>query len=86
MKIAFIISNCKNMGHFKVAKEIADNLYSRVEKLDVYYLKETVEKLSFKSPCRKINLREGIEYSDYDIIHSHGFKADVYLSITGRNI
>jgi glycosyltransferase involved in cell wall biosynthesis len=79
MKIAFILSYCDNIGPFVVAKNIVNSLSQDVERIDVYYLKESQNKLNFNSGCTKIRFTENIPFSKYDIFHSHGFRADAYL-------
>jgi len=79
MKIAFILSYCDNIGPFVVAKNIVNSLSQDVELIDVYYIKESQNKLKFHSPCIKIHFSDTIPFSKYDIFHSHGFRADAYL-------
>jgi glycosyltransferase involved in cell wall biosynthesis len=79
MKIAFILSYCDNIGPFVVAKNIVNSLNQEAKLIDVYYLKESKNKLKFNSACTKIHFSEDIPFSNYDIFHSHGFRADAYL-------
>jgi len=79
MRIAFVLSRCSNLGPFIVARDLVNNLYKLVEQVDVFYIKESPEKLSFKTNCTKIRFTEAIDFSNYDIIHSHGFVADAYM-------
>lgn len=79
MKVAFILSRCSNLGPFIVARDIANNICDKVDTVDIFYLKETNEKLSFKASCEKISFFERIDFSNYDIVHSHGFIADTYV-------
>jgi len=86
MKIAFILSTCDNFGPFVVAQNIIKNIISKVELIDIYYLKESTEKLQFGVKCRKISMFECLDFSKYDILHSHGFKADAYIYIHRKKI
>lgn len=79
MKIAVLLSRCSTLGPFIVARDIVNQIHSKVSRLDVYYLRESEEKLSFKARLIKINFGTAIPFEDYDIVHSHGFVADAYM-------
>ncbi|HUC79798.1 MAG TPA: glycosyltransferase family 4 protein [Flavisolibacter sp.] len=80
MKVAFILSRCSYLGPFIVARDIAYHLYNTVEKLDIYYLRESDNSLDFAVTPQKLNFFEKKDWADYDIVHSHGFVADAYVS------
>ena len=86
MRVAFVLSRCSNLGPFIVARDLVNNLFEHVEKVDVFYLKESDEKLSFKVKCKKIRFIDSIDLSNYDIVHSHGFVADAYVFVHRRQI
>lgn len=86
MRIAFVLSRCSNLGPFIVARDLVNNLYRSVDRIDVFYIKEGHEKLCFGVPCKKIRFTERIDFSNYDIIHSHGFVADAYMFMHKRHV
>jgi len=80
LRIAYILSSPGNFGPFIVARDIISGIKSNVDKIDVFYLKESEEKLSFDADLvLKIDFFKSIDFSGYDIIHSHGFLADAYV-------
>jgi glycosyltransferase involved in cell wall biosynthesis len=86
MKIAFVLTSCRNLGPFIVAREIINNISDRVDSINIYYLKESGEKLSFNAHKKKVGLRTRIDFSKYDIIHSHGFLGDLYTFLNRKSI
>lgn len=79
MKIAVVLSRCSPLGPFIVARDIVNQLHENGVQIDVYYLRNSDEKLVFKTKVRKINFRKSIPFHSYDIVHSHGFVADAYM-------
>jgi L-malate glycosyltransferase len=79
MKIAFILSRISNLGPFVVARNIVTHISEKAGNVDVYYLKETENKLGFPVSCKKIDFLKPINFKQYDIVHSHGFVADAYV-------
>jgi glycosyltransferase involved in cell wall biosynthesis len=86
MKIAFILSSCAKSGPFIVARDIVNNLYDKVEELDIFYIKESDSKLAFKAECTNVKLFQMTDFSKYDIVHSHGFLGDIYLHLNRKSI
>jgi len=80
LRIAYILSSPGNFGPFIVAKDIISGIRSSADVIDVLYLKESEEKLSFEADhLLKIDFFKSIDLSGYDVIHSHGFLADAYV-------
>lgn len=86
MRIAFILSRVSNLGPFIVARDIINNIHASVDVIDIFYLKESEEKLKFQASCTKISFLQTIEFSKYDIVHSHGFVADAYVHFHQRKV
>jgi len=87
MRIAFVLSSIGNYGPFIVARDIIKGIKENSEKLDVFYLKYSENALDFTADkVTKIKFSDKIDFSDYDIIHSHGFLADAYLFYHRRQI
>lgn len=81
MRIAFVLTAIDNLGPFIVARDIIKNIVSKTEKIDVFYFKEPKSPLSFEAEAKKISFFTAVDFTKYDIVHSSGFLADVYVSI-----
>ena len=68
MKIAMILPALSNTGPTLVARDIADNIYDKVDLIDIYYFDEGPS-IEFKAKTHKINLKQEIEFNKYDIIY-----------------
>ncbi|MCJ8208573.1 glycosyltransferase family 4 protein [Mucilaginibacter sp. RS28] len=79
MKIAFILPSLINKGPVIAVNNLIKFLDSKVEVVDVYYFDEVKTPLPFKCSVRKIEKNEPIDFNNYDIIHSHTLRADLYL-------
>lgn len=86
MKIAFILSTCAKSGPFIVARDIINNIHNKVECIDIYYLKESDQKMDFKARLFKVHLLSKTSLLKYDIIHSHGFLGDLYAFLNRKSI
>lgn len=85
MKIAFLISSLNATGPEIFTRNLLHGLseYKDVE-CDVFYLKKTsnnVSQVNIKNKCTKISLFQKVDFSEYDIIHSTGFRPDIYVAI-----
>lgn len=85
MKIAFILSTCEPSGPFIVARDIINNIASGND-VSIYYIKESVAKLYFKASAQKVDLFTKTDFSEYDIVHSHGFLGDYYSYFNRKSI
>jgi glycosyltransferase involved in cell wall biosynthesis len=83
MRIAVLLSRCSTLGPFIVARDIVNQIHDKVSKVDVYYLRESEEKLSFRANLIKLNFTTALPFHEYDIVHSHGFVADAYMFYHG---
>lgn len=81
MKIAFVVPSLINKGPIIVVYNLVTFLKDRVEKIDVYYFDESPESTSLNFECNvfKISKSEMFEFNNYDIIHSHTLRADIYI-------
>ena len=78
LKIAIILPSLANMGPISVARDIVSNLVDRVKVIDVFYFDEVVE-LEFKCSVKRISFFTKINFSKYDIVHTHMLRPDMYL-------
>lgn len=78
MRIAMILPSLDNKGPAIVVQELCNVLISQGHKCDVYYFDDIVE---LNMPCKayKIPFKEKIDISNYDILHSHMFRPDLYV-------
>jgi len=82
MKIAFILPSLANKGPILVCKDIVCNIYDDLDKCIVYYFDEIVE-VSFPCEVKKINFFTLIDFDQYDIIHTHMFRPDIFIWMQG---
>jgi len=79
MKIAYVLSSLDNLGPFIVAQTLAQRLKNKVAKIDVFYIDDKVS-LVFEVDTKKVSLfSRNINFDKYDICHSHGLKADLFI-------
>ncbi|MCC9017158.1 glycosyltransferase family 4 protein [Flavobacterium lipolyticum] len=79
MKIAFILPSLINTGPIVVVHNIVNYLKDKVDLIDVYYLDDESSILNFECNTFKIDKRNPVKFNDYDIIHSHTLRADLYV-------
>lgn len=80
IKIAFLLPSLKNLGPIIVVKDIVDGLLKNKNlSVTVFYFDDIKEDvLSFAVNCIKIDFLRKHDFSDFDIIHSHGLRPDIY--------
>lgn len=78
MKIAIIVPSLANRGPIIVVKDIIDNLIDIVDLIEVFYFDDLIE-IEFPCKCIKISFWETIRFDNYDIIHSHMLRPDIYI-------
>ena len=82
MKIAVIVPSLRDLAPVQVAIAVAGYLARSGHSVTVYYFKaqfgiQQPEDIRFK----KISFFERMAWRDYDIIHSHGFVPDTFVSL-----
>lgn len=85
MRIAFIVPSLANKGPVAVVNDISSLLHKQGEKVEVFYFDDKVE-LSFSAPVRRISEEDRLDFSQFDIIHSHGFRPDKFIWKNRKNI
>lgn len=80
MKVAFIIPSLKNLGPIIVVQNIVSLLSKRkgVEIKIFYFDFFEADILSFDVDSEKINFFKKYDFSGFDIVHTHGFRPDLY--------
>ncbi|MFB9107996.1 glycosyltransferase family 4 protein [Flavobacterium gyeonganense] len=85
MKIAFIIPSLANQGPVIVVKDLINELIKKVDHIDVYYFDENPE-LKLACTTTRISFREKIKFDDYDIIHTHMLRPDLYIWYHSKSV
>lgn len=80
MKIALIVPSLANKGPVIVAKNISDYLIYQGIYCEVFYFSAIVE-LEFKCKTTKIGLFDFNVIKNFDVIHTHGIRPDLYSFI-----
>ena len=80
LKIAFIVTKLSKAAPILYVQSLVNYLMPFAD-LKVYYFDDVVE-LQFPCPVERIRFTEKVDFNEYDIVHSHGFRPDIY---TWRN-
>lgn len=86
IRLCFIIPSLKRCGPNTVAADIVNSILDINPKIvvDLFYFDDAVHyKVTFNSAVRvkRISFFEFIDFSSYDVVHSHMLKPDLYLAI-----
>jgi len=82
MKIAVIVPSLHDLAPVQVAIAVAVQLARAGHEVTVYYFKaSTVEWHAEGVTFKRINFFSSIPWNEYDIIHSHGFIPDAFVSM-----
>lgn len=78
MKIAYIIPSLESGGPTNVLFDLVEVMISHGHECVIFYFDNKVNTKIF--PCRtvQIDFFEKFNYSDFDIVHTHGFRPDAY--------
>lgn len=83
MKIAFIIPSKTNKGPILVCKDLVEYLISINIDCHVYYF-DSMEEISFSCNSSRINFFSKIDFSEYDLVHCHMFRPDLFLYLNRK--
>lgn len=78
MNVAFIIPSLANKGPILVVKDLVSGLVQKQVNCKIFYFDE-IEELEINCPTEKINFFSSIDFTEYDVIHSHGLRPDAYI-------
>lgn len=78
MKIAYILSSLANSGPILVALDLARLMIDNGHDVDVFYF-DDIQELDFPCPVHRISMRSRIDFGQYDIVHCHGVRPDLYV-------
>jgi len=80
MKIAFIVPSLANKGPILVVKDLCEGLVDKGFECKVFYFDNI---LDVNMPCatQQISFKQTIDFSQWDIVHSHMLRPDLWVSI-----
>ena len=78
MRVLFIVPSLKNAGPVIVVYDLVHLLIKRGHKCCVCYF-DKIEELKFGCEVVQISMRQKINFSDYDIVHTHGYRPQLYV-------
>lgn len=80
MKIAYFISSRKKKGPVIVVRDLVRLFSARGHECTVYYFDESDE-IEFDCPMRQITLRSVVDFSQYDVVHCHGGRPNIFVTL-----
>lgn len=83
MKIAYIVPSLANRGPVIVVQELVRQFSRHGHDCTVFYFDDVVE-LSMDCPARRIKPNRSVDFSGFDVIHSHGIRPDRYVTRYAR--
>ena len=78
MKIAVILPSLANKGPILVAYDLCIEYIKMGHQCKVFYFDDITE-VTFPCEVQQISFKEKVDFSGFDVIHSHMFRPDVYL-------
>lgn len=78
MKIAYILSSLSNSGPILVAYDLVKLMVEHGHIVKVYYFDDKIN-LDFPCSTEKIKMTSNITIDNYDVIHCHGLRPDLYM-------
>lgn len=81
MKIAYIIPSKVKFGPNLVVLDLAKLMLERGHDVKVFYFDDVQNEALIDFPCvvERINMLHKINFDDYDVVHSHCLRPDVYV-------
>lgn len=78
MKLAYIVPSLAQRGPVLVVFHLVQEMLAHGHECTVYYFDNIIE---LKFPCKteRIFFLKSINFSSYDIVHSHGLRPDAYI-------
>lgn len=80
MKILYILPSLKNKGPIVVAYDLVEQFSSYGHVCRVVYFDDG-EELCFSCATERISMKQKIDFSSYDIVHAHGFRPQLYVTL-----
>ena len=80
MNIAMILPSLSNTGPGIVVQELCTGLVSKGHTCKVFYFDDIVE-LDMPCPVERISFWHSFQFEDWDVVHSHMLRPDLYVRI-----
>ena len=77
MRIAYILTALRDLSSVHVALDQVNAMMQHGHACKVFYFKE-IKEVVFPCPTEKISLFKSIPFNQFDIIHTHCFRPDLY--------
>lgn len=78
MRIAMLVPALANKGPVIVAKELVEVYMKKGHTCMIFYF-DNIHEIEFPCPTRKIKFFHKIDLNNFDILHSHTFRPDLYV-------
>ena len=78
-RIAYIVPSLANRGPVIVVKELVRQMISHGHECTVFYFDDKLP-ITFDCATHRIRKNEKIDFSAYDVVHSHGLRPDKYVA------
>jgi len=78
MRIAYIVPSLANKGPVIVCKDLVTVMTVHGHECVVYYFDDIAE-LPFACETKRIKTTTSVDFSDFDVVHSHGIRPDLYV-------
>jgi len=84
MRVAIILPSLKNKGPIVMTKNLIMSLQDKVT-FEVFYFDEG-EELDLNCKCNKISFYNKLDFAEFDLVHSHMLRPDLYCAFHKKNI
>lgn len=85
MKIAFLLPSLANQGPIILVKDIVANIIGQNVDCTVFYFDDILE-VDFPCSTQRISFKEKRSFEQYDILHSHMLRPDLYVAFNRKRI
>jgi len=80
MKIAYIVPSLANKGPILVVKDLCEYLISKGHECKVFCF-DNIQELKMHCPIERVSFKHKIDFTNWDIIHSHMLRPDLWVFV-----
>ena len=80
MNIAYIVPSLANKGPVIVVRELVEQMVRHGHSCEVFFFDDLTE-LEFPVPVHRLSPGQRIDFTAFDIVHSHGMRPDKYVAL-----
>lgn len=86
MKILYIVPSLIQAGPVNVVLDLVNVMQGHGHLCEVAYMEDRNDRAHNVFPCNtmRLNMLKEIDLGQFDIVHSHGFRPDMYVRLHGR--